>query len=440
LTAFAGIITFGTMQLKAEELGSTSHHHIWVVVMSIGIASLFRLVVGMARGYSGFFDDRPPKTSSGVTSNVGETQPLTQPGRAVAVDRSQESPEEPDDKFDPKELKRVINEAEDDAFSLIFGFLITQLLVFQAVGHLMPLHSPVHNHKGHTQHDVNIMYAFFAGTLGFLGVLQYIGKCFLDKILASEDETDWKSAFKDCAPLTVLFTASWTALVAVTWQVEIWLHNSPLSSHEMSEVCAAFFLTIAAVLCIVGLDKISDTAERRAYTFSNGTDIDEFHKKSLRFTVRVIRKIIEALAFLVGLSWEKACHGALETVIESIEVLETHRVYSSFGAALILSAYILPAWYSYILPMAEKEVDDHETSINVALVHRLFREGNHTGGKTKAVSDFLECKEGSWSGQEAGKSKSRKIQFRKTLDSLAEMIEKLRPLVGDNDNASPAGP
>jgi len=421
LTAFAGIITFGTLQVKAEENGFTSHHHGWVVVMSIAIASLFRSVVSIAR--QGVFKDRHLKTSSGASSNVGERQPRTETDRDVAVERAQESRQEAHDRFDPKELTKVISEAENDAFSLIFGFLFTQVIVFQTTGHLMPLESSQHFLA--SQHHVYIMYAFFAGSLGFLWVAYFVVKCFLKEFLTSDDKSDLKSAIKDCVPLTFLFTASWTALVAVTWQVDIWLQHTPLSSYEMSEVCAAFFLTVSAVLCIVGLDKISD------HFLTKATELDEDPDKKLKLFSKLVRKVIEALAVLVGLSWEKACHGALDTVIESIPVLESHKVYSSLGAALMLSAYILPAWYYHILPMAEKNVEHHETSINVALFHRVSSEGSTKEARIKAAVDYLENMDYSTDPPTckcAKTSESRKTEFRKTLGSLAEMAEIVKHL------------
>merc|ERR1719453_1327837 len=103
----------------------------------------------------------------------------------------------------------------------------------------------------------------------------------------------------------------------------------------MAEVVAAFIITVASVFSIIVLDRLADKQkhciqEASASKWCKCCGVKEDAIESALDTIDyLLRKVIETFGIVVGLSWEKACHGALETVIEKIEVAESHRVISN---------------------------------------------------------------------------------------------------------------
>lgn len=353
--AFAGIITFGTLQVKAEESGKMSKHHYVVLGAAIGSLAFFRFIVSAFRHHLMF-------NSSTRASGPG-SEGLVQFKRVPLGEEVQ------DDETLQDEIREAINEAENDACSLIVGFLICQLAVWKCTGHLMPLHPPEGHHEGHSVAQIGQMALCFGIALVLLGIFANIERAFKNRIKNVPKSSVWKiplANFADSTTLTCLMTACWLALIASTWQVSCWLHPTPVNSHEMAEVATAFVLTVLSVICILLLDRAADQLKDKSSSVGS--------KEWDEMIAKVLRKLIEAFGVLVGLCWEKACHGAMDTMIESTPALDEHKVISKLGAAVLLASYILPAWFWHILPMANKDITDHRTAINVALLHRLHRE------------------------------------------------------------------
>merc|ERR1719233_1778550 len=80
---------------------------------------------------------------------------------------------------------------------------------------------------------------------------------------------------------------------------------------------------------------------------------------------RAIRTVIGALALAVGLSWEKAFHAALTTVIETTPAMKKHFVLSEGALAAANCLLIMPAWLMFVVPKAKRTPHDH---------HRLLDE------------------------------------------------------------------
>merc|ERR1719174_2844955 len=91
-------------------------------------------------------------------------------------------------------IKEAIEDGENDAVSLISGFLIAQLAVWKTTGHLMPLHAADHAHEQrHSPEEIAVMFWFFCGTLLAVAVLQFVEyeikkhKAFQDKFESDAD-------------------------------------------------------------------------------------------------------------------------------------------------------------------------------------------------------------------------------------------------------------
>jgi len=418
LMAFAGIITFGTMQIKAEQFGPMGRHHYVVVGLCILIISAFRFIFGCV--FDSWFD----KYGEGARSLLSD--PTYQPTTEDKEKRTELS----------KAIKAEINEGENDAVSLIIGFLFTQTAVWKVTGHLMPLHVPRGSRQAlHSQSEITCMLWMFVGALGVLSVASFaeytISKnADLQSVVSSEDSGSWKATVFNCALLCSLMATSWIALVTSTWQVHEWFSGTPLGSHEMAEVATAFLLTIASVGFILILDRWADKMKPKADPGKSRTprgaddesvgdaqtvaiaagrlwsQADEAKEKLIEAQIKAIetmvRKWIEAFGLLVGLSWEKACHGAVDTMIESTPILAEHMVISKLLLAVVLAAYILPAWLIHIMPMANKSVQDHQTAIHLSQIHRLHREGKlkeylddpkHEGHKKEFLDIISELKD-----------------------------------------------
>lgn len=382
LMAFAGIITFGTLQINAEHFGPLGKHHYVVVLSALLLICAFRWIFGYM--FDSYFD----QYSDGFRRKSM--------ARAADPAYSRMGPEEASELSEG--IKEAINEGENDAVSLIAGFLIAQLAVWKTTGHLMPLHGAEHEHvERHSCEDIWAMFQFFCCSLFVVAALQIVEyqlksrQADIDALVA-DGKASWFSTLQSCVILTCLMTSSWIALLGTTWQVSEWLRDSPLGTHEMAEVFTAFILTLFSVFCIIAIDKCADHLKTVIKDKSkknpknqdgaksrNSTGLEHaIHHSTqllLKTVEKTLRKWIEAFGLLVGLSWEKACHGGVDTIIESTPLFADHVVWSRLGFAMVLAAIVLPAWMWHIMPMSNKSVEDHQSSINLARIHRLHREG-----------------------------------------------------------------
>lgn len=220
-------------------------------------------------------------------------------------------------------------------------------------------------------------------------IIEYVLRVWLPK----EDwpllhhETGFFANLRVCMNQTTGMVISWLALFLGTDLWEVWLHGTPLSSPEMAEVFNAFSLTVTAVLFICFLDKLADYVKHKMPKVTiKALDADiskQLSQKSEEETKvqhanapleKAVRKVIESFGILVGLCWEKACHAAMETMIESTPMLNEHRVISNAMAACILAGFIFPAWYYYVAPMAYKSVAEHEAVIQLKYLEALSEE------------------------------------------------------------------
>lgn len=79
---------------------------------------------------------------------------------------------------------------------------------------------------------------------------------------------------------------------------------------------------------------------------------------------RAIEDLLEAVAVSVGLAWDHAFLVCQTVLVKHYD--ETYQLDSACSQvvmAIILCACVLPGWMSYILPAAQKKLEDHEEDI-----------------------------------------------------------------------------
>merc|ERR1712151_725072 len=148
----------------------------------------------------------------------------------------------------------------------------------------------------------------------------------------------------------------------------------PGISEEFDEIISAAILTASAILGIILLDRCADKVEQ---TSKDPVELASFplqgimlgaeaRKLQVSNLEKAIRSIINSFALAVGLSWEKAFHAALETVIKSNPIMDKHYVISQVLLAFGNCVLIMPVWLSFIVPMAKKTWQDHQKLMDLS--------------------------------------------------------------------------
>lgn len=337
ITAFAGIATFGTLQVEADARASWWQcHHYSVVLISGFILVVLRFVTRCLR---------EAITMEEARKEVRDAQ-YTSPGSATKA------------KHVRKEWAEEMCETEDEAHSLILSFLLSRIAVWHVTGRMIPLHDSEDPIR-HPTHDILHMLSFIpVGLLVLLVsvlVLKYVDPI---QILGGKDPTKFYMRTLNSLRTVSGVTMSWVACIVGYWIVQLLLDGTQLDSMEMAKVVNAFSLTVFAIVAIIIVDKIADgLAERK----SDRVSIDEAeHFENLE---KFLRTVIDSFALLVGLLWELASDAAIETIIEGNVHLSQHRVLSKIGIAVLMFCFVFTAWLKYVVPPAQKSSEDHKGDI-----------------------------------------------------------------------------
>jgi len=125
-----------------------------------------------------------------------------------------------------------------------------------------------------------------------------------------------------------------------------WLMTYLLNDVELAPLASASFFTTATVAWVVIMSR-----------------------SNIRFLLgdakeRAIEDLLEAIAVSVGLAWDHAFLVCQTVLVKHYD--ETYQLDSACSRvvmAIILCAWVLPGWMSYILPAAQKKLEGHEEDI-----------------------------------------------------------------------------
>eukprot|EP00930_Biecheleria_cincta_P027856 TRINITY_DN19487_c0_g1_i1.p1 TRINITY_DN19487_c0_g1~~TRINITY_DN19487_c0_g1_i1.p1 ORF type:complete len:636 (-),score=110.65 TRINITY_DN19487_c0_g1_i1:111-2018(-) len=332
ITAFAGITTFGTLQVVADARHTWwQGHHYAVVVISGCVLVVLRFIAGWFR----------------------ESVMMEKPTKEVRVAQfsNDASAEEVN-----TEWAEEMCESEDEAHSLILSFLLSRIAVWKVTGRIVPLHDSEEPIR-HPTHDILHMLSFLPyGLLVLLGVV--LVREYIEPIerLGGKDPTKFYMRALNNLQTVSAVTMSWFTCIVGFWLTQLLLEGTQLDSMEMAKVLNAFSLTLFAIGAIIVVDKIADYLGDRKTDKVVSFD-DKEHFKHLE---KLLRTVIDSFALLVGLLWELASDASIETIIEGNPHLSHHRVLSKIGIAAMMFCFVFTAWLKYIVPPAKKSSDDHK--------------------------------------------------------------------------------
>jgi len=216
---------------------------------------------------------------------------------------------------------------EDDSLGFCVGFLLSQAAKFQSCGKLEHLHDST-TFKSAAQ---VLRLASFSGL--FLALLVFA------TLLASvSHHRGWHMSRKIVVlQLIASMSAAWTFLFMGEWQFMSWY---PEASPMRAVMLLALIGTFIAMAAIFVLDFVAD--------------YDLLMPKALR-------AIISCISIAVGLSWEKAFHGAQHSITAGMPRREAEMANLVISAAMVI--IVLPAWRLFILP-ASLECEEHDDAIS----------------------------------------------------------------------------
>jgi len=291
-------------------------------------------------------------------------------------------------------------EAEDDASAIVQSFMITEVVMVSLFAG-----EAEEAMAKHTRADIFKMAAVESVCLLLLVVAEYAQKL-------AEKKVDKKTAeagkiherVVENGSATLAMTMSWLALIFFFWLSAECFKG--IDEHFI-QIISAGILTACSLIGIIVLDFFADkfqenAAEKKEHrktiaakklshmagtfagtvagsfkSFASGSKKEEKPSSSsasqipteelatefmdLGNLAKGIRAIISGIALSVGLAWEHAFHAATDTVIETNQTLHQYGILSKMLIAGASVALMAPVWLKFIVNMARKTVEDHET-------------------------------------------------------------------------------
>lgn len=226
----------------------------------------------------------------------------------------------------------------------------------------------------HSAYDLKLLLVAQLGFIVTLVGLTYWRRGLDRGNFAADVPTSSYMRYMNCLNIVVAMSMSWLSLVFFNC---LTMRMFPGISEEFDEIISAAALTVSAIGGIIALDLCADKvdeaakeeAEKMSYIAQQNMMAGVAGKQALEVSTnleKAIRTLISSFALAVGLSWEKAFHAALHTVIASNETMSQHYVISQALLALGNFILIAPVWLSFIVPMAKKTVQDHQTMMELS--------------------------------------------------------------------------
>mmetsp|Transcript_91615 Transcript_91615/g.163057 ORF Transcript_91615/g.163057 Transcript_91615/m.163057 type:complete len:614 (-) Transcript_91615:36-1877(-) len=374
--AFSGILTFGYLQMSTWFRQSVWRMLLVPVVAGVVMTSAYKLVIKVFKSQA--------KSAMSLT---------------------------PKEKTNLKKKCHVASEIQVDAAAIIIGFLTVQCICYSLSEGATPfLKIPPILHGNPPKHVASGEIILLLSAVGFFMVMGCAsalgGKSKMKKLPCDLMlEYEFLLVFLSC-------TGCWCLQQAGNWLLYDYLDGGK-DEHDSDSVKAimgnAFLMTALAVVAIVIVDKLADHADiqvervrkeslsaetvegfvERApsrelnknmaqprldlevdFDLDNDFDFDltprfpiEFEEEHFSAITTFLRAIIDGLAMVVGISWDKAFETAHESIASGIPFMEKHQVIGTGLTAVGLIAFVLPAWFWYIAPKAWKKVEEHAEDI-----------------------------------------------------------------------------
>lgn len=217
---------------------------------------------------------------------------------------------------------------EDDSLAFCVGYLLCQSAKYWSCGEMEHIHgTPTRK----TQGDAWKLIAWSVLLLVVLSVTSVLMKM-------SRTRGWHMSRRLGALQMMASMAAAWSLLYVGEWQ---WMILFPDESASRSLMMLALVGTFIAIAAIFVLDFLAD------YEFAEP---------------RSMRSIITCVSIAVGLSWEKAFHGAQHAVTASIPANRADQANLVISVLMVLA--VLPAWRWYILPQAMLVVEETEDAFS----------------------------------------------------------------------------
>mmetsp|Transcript_9273 Transcript_9273/g.16711 ORF Transcript_9273/g.16711 Transcript_9273/m.16711 type:complete len:679 (-) Transcript_9273:31-2067(-) len=368
LAAFAGILTFESIQVAVQE----SFKLVCVVVI---LAGFFLMIA----------------------------REITRYIREKAVEHHRASVQVPaSELITERRWRESIEEGEDDATALILSYLLQQVIAQAITGQLHSHHS--------VESELLAQQEIFGAAVVFAVLLMIL------TVVRADSDDNHNSARsssaslgsnnrRDCCKRVLEWLQTFCSM-SMGWcllRAGVWTIGSvfPVSS-AMTQVLNAFVMSGVVVVLTIALDKCADmmvasqewrrqrtgglrTNSSTEYSNTPTSDDDQGeavgHQQSLSLHVAVhmeggialwgtqveksLRAIISGFGLAVAICWEHAFEAAGETMMKHTAYVEDHPAIAKGIMAAFVALVVLPAWVAYIVPMARKSWSDHQASINM---------------------------------------------------------------------------
>jgi len=228
-------------------------------------------------------------------------------------------------------------ETEDDVVGLVVSFMVVQTLRF-LIGGWLPNSEGEDPEALQSKHsDFQVLLLFSAGLI--FAILEVLRLMYV------------KAKLKRFTPQlrnVVAMTFSWCLFFSADWFISGHFFRMT-EGGVLKTVILALFVTAISLSMIWTLDQIAD---------DDSTDAK---------ADKAIRAVVQALAILVGFSWERAFDTGVGCLAENVTLL--NGAVTKLILAVVLAATVIPAWRIHILPTiiayeeqeeAEEEAEERE--------------------------------------------------------------------------------
>lgn len=275
--------------------------------------------------------------------------------------------------------EHVVMEAEDEAWGILLSFVIAATIFQNTVEF-----EEEHIMEAGSMDSIIKVFGVAIVVMLFLLLATWLRQ----KGGEWEKNTFLKRLVK-CIQQTAGMTLSWMGVWIFEWVPTVyfqWRYPDRHPDLHLVDILSAAILTVAAVICILILDKLADKvvehpndgaasetprgAEDALLRHSSVANANVFAgvklgKQDIANLESSFRTLIEAICLAVGIAWEKAFHAALIDIIEENESLGRCKAVSHLFLVFCCFLLMLPQWLKIILPKAKMDDKGHQAMIDV---------------------------------------------------------------------------
>lgn len=256
---------------------------------------------------------------------------------------------------------------EIEGMVMIASFVVNQYLCIEILKAPLDLHAP---QKDMTLQTVKWM---------FLVALISLALAVIVQMSIARSSHSHKTSHAIIFPF-FSFSASWGFQWAFLWGTQLFFASLGSEQHGLAEVVNAFVVTVSCAIAIYIIDCIADRIEAPKTDNWNlnplaharvrlGSDVTlvDLHVDDAELA-RSFRTGMVSCGILVALSWDKAFHSAIQTIVAGTKVVmekhkqDAHSVIFQCVTCFTMVLIVAPAWYWFIVPkvLIEDETHDHQ--------------------------------------------------------------------------------